>query len=203
MAEIRNIAFDLAGVVFARDRHETPESLLRYFSFINSGEPMPSFWQDFDRGTKTCDEVAALLAAYRGSDAATAKKNMLDAVSYQRTVPSTAKLIGELKRAGYRLYVLSNMSREYIDYLRKLEVYGMFEGDVVSCECGLCKPEREIYELLLEKFSLDASSTLFIDDRKENVEAALEAGMEGFHFDRTDPERSCGELRKLLLRFPV
>ena len=110
----------------------------------------------------------------------------------------TATLIAELKSEGYRLFVLSNMSKEYIDYLRKMPVYQYFEADVVSCDVGLIKPEREIYSLLLERFNLDPAQTMFIDDRKENVLAAAELGITPFHFDRKNPEQSCNQIRELL-----
>jgi HAD superfamily hydrolase (TIGR01509 family) len=63
---------------------------------------------------------------------------------------------------------------------------------------GLNKPEREIYSLLLERFSLDPKQTMFIDDRKENVVAAAELGILPFHFDRKNPEQSCNQIRELL-----
>lgn len=196
---IRNIAFDLAGVVFARSRTETPARLLEFFSFINSGETMPHFWQNYDRGTETLDEVAAQLASYRGSSFMTAREYMLEAVLYQRTVEPTASMMRRLSERGFHLFALSNMSRDYIEFLRNQEVYSLFEGDVISCEVGFCKPEHEIFETFLKKFSLSPTETLFIDDRRENVEGAIDVGMKGFHFDRTNPESSCTELSKMLL----
>ena len=95
--------------------------------------------------------------------------------------------------------MLSNMSREFIDYLRQQEVYANFEGDVVSCEVGVVKPMPQIYDILLDKFSLDASETIFIDDRRENVDAAMAKGISAFHFDRNDYEGSCECLREILL----
>ena len=87
----------------------------------------------------------------------------------------TERLVGDLKAAGYRLYVLSNMSREFIDFLRRFPVYGLFDGEVVSCEEHTVKPEPRIYEILLERYGLTPSETLFIDDREMNIEAAFTA----------------------------
>ncbi|MBQ9138955.1 MAG: HAD-IA family hydrolase [Alistipes sp.] len=195
---MKNIVFDLAGVVFARNVARCPQSLMDYFYFINSGEAMPEFWNDYDRGTRDIDSVAECLAAFRGSDFETAKSMMLSAITYQEQVVPTAELIAELKQAGYRLFVLSNMSKEYIAYLRRMDVYRHFEGEIISCETGLIKPEKAIYELLLQRYSLDPSQTIFIDDRAENVAAAAEVGITPFHFDRNNPEKSCEQLRDLL-----
>ena len=88
----------------------------------------------------------------------------------------TERLVGDLKAAGYRLYVLSNMSREFIDFLRRFPVYGLFDGEVVSCEEHTVKPEPRIYEILLERYDLTPSETLFIDDGQKNVDAAQRLG---------------------------
>ena len=195
---MKNIVFDLAGVVFARNEARCPQELMDYFYFINSGEQLPDFWCDYDRGTRSFDNVAQCLAQFRGSDVQTARHMMATAITYQDQVAPTAELIAELKGEGYRLFVLSNMSKEYIDFLRKMPVYQYFDGEVISCEVGLNKPEREIYSLLLDRFSLDPLQTMFIDDRKENVVAAAELGIVPFHFDRKNPEQSCNQIRELL-----
>lgn len=197
---MRNIVFDLAGVVFARNESRCPQELMDYFYFINSGEKMPDFWDDYDRGTREADSVAEALAEFRDSDFQTAKSMMQRAITYQEQVAPTAALIADLKAAGYRLFVLSNMSKEYIAYLRQMPVYSYFEGEVISCETALIKPERAIYTTLLERYSLDPQQTVFIDDRKENVDAAALLGITPFHFDRKDAEKSCEQLRCILLK---
>ena len=92
----------------------------------------------------------------------------------------TERLVGDLKAAGYRLYVLSNMSREFIDFLRRFPVYGLFDGEVVSCEEHTVKPEPRIYEILLERYGLTPSETLFIDDSAANAAAGAALGYRTF-----------------------
>ena len=198
MSNIKNIVFDLAGVVFARNKERCPKELMDYFYFINSGEALPDFWNDYDRGTRSFEAVAEALATFRSSDVETAKNMMATAITYQDQIPQTAELIAELKSVGYRVFVLSNMSKEYIEYLRKMPVYRHFDGDVISCEVGLTKPEKEIYTLLLERFGLEPSQTMFIDDRKENVEAAAQVGIVPFHFSTANAQQSCDQIRQII-----
>ena len=120
-------------------------------------------------------------------------------IEWQSTIEPTAELIRDLKAAGYKLYVLSNMSHEFIAYLRKKEVYAYFDGEVVSCEEGVVKPDPAIYRTLIDRYSLDVEQTMFIDDRRENVEVAASFGITPFHFDREDCEKNCKELREILL----
>lgn len=60
----------------------------------------------------------------------------------------------------------------------RYDFLGWFKGTVVSGLEGTAKPDREIYELLLARFSLDPASTLFVDDSPVNVAGAARAGMD-------------------------
>lgn len=195
---MKNVVFDLGRVVFAQDPAKSTAEFKQFFSYV-SLTPMPQFWTDYDMGVLSFDQVAEELAAYRGVEPKFAREMISIAIGKQETIRPTEKLIDELKAAGYKLYVLSNMSREFIDFLRKQKVYENFDGDVVSCEVGIVKPMPEIYDLLIERFDLDPAETIFIDDRKENVDAAAAKGIATFHFDRNDYEGSCERLREILL----
>ena len=195
---MKNVVFDLGRVVFAQDPAKSTAEFKQFFSYV-SLTPMPQFWTDYDMGVLSIDQVAEELAAYRGVEPEFAREMISIAIGKQETIRPTEKLIDELKAAGYKLYVLSNMSREFIDFLRKQKVYENFDGDVVSCEVGIVKPMPEIYDLLLKRFDLDPAETIFIDDRKENVDAAAAKGIATFHFDRNNYEGSCERLREILL----
>lgn len=195
---MKNIVFDLGGVLFARDKHKCTPEFIDFFRFIRT-DPMPDFWGEYDRGTLTLDQVVDALCALHGCTPEVARAYLREAIDRQEPVRATERLVGELKRAGYRLYVLSNMSREFIDFLRRADVYALFDGEVVSCEEGTVKPEPRIYRILLDRYGLDPAQTLFIDDRAANIAAAREAGIDGFLFDPHDPEASCEALRQRLL----
>ena len=195
---MKNIVFDLGRVVFAQDPTKSSDEFKQFFSYV-SQTPMPQFWVDYDLGLSSLDKVAADLAEYRSVEVAYARDMILQAIAKQETLAPTHELIKELKAAGYRLYVLSNMSLEFIEFLRKTEVYKYFDGEVVSCEEHVVKPDAEIYRRLVARYGLDVSETLFIDDRKENVEMARREGWEGFNFDPRNPEESCVALREILL----
>lgn len=196
---MKNIVFDLGRVVFAQDPKKSSEEFKQFFSYVAQRQ-MPQFWCDYDRGVIGLQQVAEALAAYRGVEVGYALAMIQLAIGKQETIAPTARLIAELKDAGYRLFVLSNMSREFIDFLRQQPVYENFEGEVVSCEEGVVKPMPEIYDILLSRYNLQPQQTLFIDDREENVAAAAEKGIATFHFDRNDYEGSCEQLRNILLR---
>ena len=195
---MKNVIFDLGGVVFARDKDKCSAEFREFWSFLR--QPfLPDFWVEYDRGTLSQEEVIAILAEQSGRSLDYCRRMMRTAIDLQEERRPTVELIGDLKAAGYRLYVLSNMSHEFIDFLRRMPVYAQFDGEVVSCEELTIKPEHKIYELLLSRYGLEASESIFIDDRSDNGEAAAEMGITPFLFDAHDPEKSCAELRKILL----
>lgn len=199
MEGVKNIVFDLGGVVFARDPRKFEREFIEFFSYIMLPE-MPHFWEEYDRGVSTYNRVIDDLAEYNNCDRELAEHNLRRSIVTQEEIPATKSLIADLKGAGYKLYVLSNMSLDFIEFLKTKEVYKYFDGEVVSCYEKVVKPDVEIYKILVDRYSLKADETLFIDDRKSNVEAAQNEGICGFHFSARDPESSCSELRKILLK---
>lgn len=195
---MKNIVFDLGRVVFAQNPNKSSDEFRQFFSYV-AQSPMPQFWVDYDMGVSSLDKVVSDLSAYRGVDEEYSRSMILASISRQETILPTERLIRDLKKAGYKLYVLSNMSREFIEYLRKQPVYECFDGEVISCEEGVVKPMPDIYDILIERFDLQVEHTMFIDDRIENVEVAGQKGITPFHFDRNDAQASCDRLREMLL----
>ncbi len=111
-------------------------------------------------------------------------------------IRGTVEIVKELKRDGdRRLFILSNFPREAFSRAKeKNDFFTLFHGIVVSYEEGFIKPEREIYQVLLERYSLLANETLFIDDRLVNIRGAREMGIEGILYE--GPERLRGALRE-------
>ena len=57
---MKNIVFDLGGVLFARDRNKCSQEFIDFFDFIRS-ERLPRFWEEYDRGTSAWEEVVETL----------------------------------------------------------------------------------------------------------------------------------------------
>lgn len=74
------------------------------------------------------------------------------------------------------------MSADFYDYLKTREVFRYFDGQVISALEHMVKPDREIYELILQRYHLKPEESLFIDDLEANVKAAQELGINTVHF---------------------
>ena len=128
---MKNIVFDLGGVLFARDKKASALPELLEFSASSALRGCRSSGE-YDRGTSTLDEVTATISRMTGRPVETCSAVLQLAIDLQEPVKPTERLVRDLKAAGYKLYVLSNMSREFIDFLRRFPVYGLFDGEVVS-----------------------------------------------------------------------
>jgi putative hydrolase of the HAD superfamily len=92
----------------------------------------------------------------------------------------------DLRGRGLRLALLTNNVREWEPLWRpKLPVDELFELVVDSAFVGMRKPDREIYDLTLERLGLPGEACVFVDDLDVNVAAAQAAGMVGVIFRDT------------------
>ena len=92
-------------------------------------------------------------------------------------------LIYKLKQDGYKIYLLSNISKHFAENSDKIEIFKQFDGLVFSGEIGLIKPNRDIFEYIIDKYSLIPYETVFIDDNKGNVTTAEGMGIKALLFD--------------------
>ena len=88
----------------------------------------------------------------------------------------------------YRLFLLSNTDSIHIETFEKetgtsfySDFYQCFEKVYFSFEMGMRKPDSEIYNFLIKQHDLSAKNTLFVDDKKENTDAALALGLHIWH----------------------
>ncbi len=97
-------------------------------------------------------------------------------------------LLKEYKNKGCDIYYLSNMPSETFEVLRKETDFfdNTCIGGVVSAHIKMIKPNKDIFEYFLNKFSLKANECLFIDDNINNVNSALELGINAVQLKKID-----------------
>ena len=116
---MENIVFDLGGVLFARDRSKCTQEFHDFFSFIRS-EPMPAFWEDYDRGVLTLDEVTGILSGVNACPRAKCEEYLRLSIDMQEPVKPTEQLVRDLKAAGYKFGddgMLSDETPITVEYL--------------------------------------------------------------------------------------
>ena len=84
----------------------------------------------------------------------------------------------------YSIWLLSNTNPKHIqDEIEKRYLFPrLVNGAVYSFDVGVRKPEKEIYEIAMQRANANPQECLFIDDLLENIQAAKQIGIEGIHF---------------------
>ena len=99
---------------------------------------------------------------------------------------SGSLLLPELRRAGKRLYYLTNYGTPVFERtMERFPFFSCFDGGVVSSHVHMIKPMPRIYEYLCEKYGFRPQDALFVDDSEENVRTAEKLGFEGWRFEAT------------------
>ncbi len=99
-------------------------------------------------------------------------------------IEDSVEVFRQLKDSGnVKLYALTNWSAETFPIaLGRYDFLHWFDGRVVSGEEKTRKPFPEFYQILLDRYSVDVSKTVFIDDNARNVAAAVNMGIDSIHF---------------------
>lgn len=185
-ATIKAVAFDFDGVVGKIDREEVVAFIQNSFQLTQEEA------RELGKGWKMqvrCGDVPA--ATYWEN--ALAKKgkvlpekwveNFNDAFAASITVnPLMIQKIQELQKQGYKTPLLSNVDEGAAAVIRKKGYYAFFNPVLLSYAIGVDKPDKRAYAILLEKMALLPSEIIFVDDTKENVDAASAVGIVAIQF---------------------
>lgn len=114
-------------------------------------------------------------------------------------IPDSVEILKELfAKKKYKIVALTNWSNETFPIaLNRFDFLHWFDGIVVSGAEKTRKPFAEIYELTLDRYNIDVSESLFIDDNLRNIKAAEALGIKGIHF--LNPNQLRQELNDLKL----
>lgn len=196
---IKNIVFDMGNVLFAFK----PSEYIRRLGYTGQDAELLETevfqtpeWCSMDRGTRKPSQVAQILAQ-RVPEHLKAAVEPLICHWWEGELmptPGMGDLIRELKANGYRIYLLSNASRDIYAYFHRLPAANCFDGLLVSADWLMAKPQHEIYEKLYARFDLIPDECFFLDDRVDNVEVAQLTGMNATVF-RGDVSRLRREMR--------
>ena len=146
------------------------------------------YWDRLDEGTITDDEVKAGIRSRLPEEEYDVACKVYDNwVNTLTPVANMQNLVCDIKKSGKKLYLLSNISIGFANSYSKVkwikELFDNFDGVVLSGPIGIVKPNKDIFEYLLEKFNLKADECIFIDDNQNNIDGAELVGIKGYLFD--------------------
>ncbi len=116
--------------------------------------------------------------------------------SFFTPIPFTRRLIRQLK-PDYRLGLLSNTNLLHYEHvIVPTDIFPLFDATTLSFEVGSLKPDPSLYQDMLGKLGVGAGECIYLDDLKDNVDAAAALGMCAIHF--TTPREVVGLIHRWL-----
>lgn len=183
---INTVIFDIGGVLVDFDwegfMHRNFPGREELITELDAAVWGNRRWDRLDAGDPP-EEVFASIIAHapnREKELRIVFENVGDTLKKRISTPLWLK---ELKARGYRLLYLSNYSRYVMSKNPDvLDFLPLLDGGVFSCDVKLIKPDRKIYECIAEKYNLNPSECVFIDDLERNVKAARDFGFNAIQF---------------------
>lgn len=189
--EIKNIIFDLGGVIINLDIPKTISefnklSTIPFESIYTQLQQSPIF-DLFDKGQ--IHEGDFFKELQKNLREEVTEKQMIDAWnSMLLDFPLHRLQMLEVLKTKYRVFLLSNTNETHVTQLeadlfkqhgyKNLESF--FEQVYYSCRIGMRKPDAEIFEFVLNQNMLKSNETVFIDDSPQHVKGALDLGIQSY-----------------------
>ena len=194
---IKQILFDCGGVLVEMKFRDLmleisgSKEIADYFMCRIWAKGSP--WLLFDKGEISSDEILPRLKEFMPEEyhlhLEKFVERWLDALP---PMPLMETIVDDLKKKGYKCYLLSNFSERFEEMYKRVPVLNKLDGGIVSYKAHLIKPSREIYLYTLDALGIRAEETLFIDDVEKNAIAAEELNIKTHLF------KSPEQLRKTL-----
>jgi glucose-1-phosphatase len=191
MEKIKNIIFDLGGVILNIDMKKTELALqqLGINGFHNLFSPSTAFpfFREYEAGKINNAEfirsIQSLISKSTGEQEVINAWNAL----LLDFPPERIELLKKLRKK-YRLFLLSNTNAIHHQQFQE-QLYqqtgnyleDFFEKAYYSHAIGLCKPDVACYQYVISENNLDPAETLFVDDSEANIKGAIEAGLSVLH----------------------
>ena len=178
---IDTIIFDFGDIFINLDKRATIEGLER-LGLSSWNEDLDRLNISFEKGQISRD--AFLLGIQKQIPNATIDEILMAWNAVLLDFPLYRLEFLQLLSKKFRLFLLSNTDAIHIDHFEQREgasfygdFYQCFEKVYFSYEMGMRKPDAEIYTTLISRHELSPKRTLFVDDKKDNTDAAKALGL--------------------------
>jgi len=178
---IDTIIFDFGDIFINLDKQATIDGLER-LGLSSWNEDLDQVNISFEQGQISRDDF--LLGIQKQIPNATIDEILMAWNAVLLDFPLYRLEFLQLLSKKFRLFLLSNTDAIHIDHFEQREgasfygdFYQCFEKVYFSYEMGMRKPDAEIYTTLINRHELSPKRTLFVDDKKENTDAAKALGL--------------------------
>ncbi|WP_335965859.1 HAD-IA family hydrolase [Galbibacter sp. PAP.153] len=185
---IQNIIFDFGDIFIDLEKAASLNLILEKYPDFKLSEEIIQLNNQYEMGLLSTDAFIAAYQKFLPKENKTGLKNIWNSIILhipEHRMEFIETLANENK---FRLFLLSNTNDLHIEQVIKNitpanyeRLKNCFEKFYLSHEINLRKPNKDIFEFVLEQNKLIAQETLFIDDTAENIETAKKIGLHTWH----------------------
>ncbi len=178
---IKNIIFDIGNVLLT---FEPKKFLLK---FTQDNKHINSFisnvidsevWLQMDRGSISVEEAKNLFLSKYPEEKKLLTLFFENWLEIFIPIKENIQIMEKLNQNGYKIFALSNFIKESFKYVvKKFSFFALFDGQVISWQEKVIKPEDAIYNILLHRYNLIPQECVYLDDHKNFLEPAQKLGM--------------------------
>lgn len=180
---IKNIILDFGDIFINLDKAATANAM-RPFGFREITPKLDNLFKIYEKGNISSEEFLLTVSNHFPSATQTELVQAWNAILLDFPTHRLDFVEGLAKENEYRLFLLSNTNDIHIEFVKQqmgMNSYNRFKNAFevfyLSYEMGMRKPDTEIFDFVLSENHLKASETLFVDDTKENTDAAASLGI--------------------------
>ena len=190
--KIDTVVFDVGNVLIKpgfQDAFRSYPSEERPFSseeqkYILSRTFQSPYWSMMDRGVLHLDDAIKAMTGRHIEMRPHVEHLARNWMEYKTELPEGVLALKKCKEHGKQLLVLSNYpDYAFVRLCERFSFFSLFDGMVVSSREGYIKPERELFKIAEERYSLIPERTVLIDDAALNCGAAMYYGWQAICFN--------------------
>lgn len=200
MSKIKNILFDLGGVIITLNKQNALNRFTE-IGFPNIEDYLNEFRQEgifleYEEGKISPEDFYAEFRRLSGNPDISSEDIDSGWMAFLVEIPAYKyELLKELRKK-YKVYLLSNtnpsimgwaLSKDFSPEGLPMDAY--FDKIYLSFRIGHAKPEPEIFDYILKDSGMIPEETLFLDDGKANIEMGKKLGFETYQVDQTEDLR--------------
>lgn len=188
---MKNIIFDLGGVIINIDYNLTINAFkklgVQNFEHLYSQAQQAKLFDKFETGKISPQEFRKEIKKLLPPKISNYEINKAWCAMLLNFPPERLLLLENLKKK-HRLFLLSNTNKIHISEVTKIlksenhwKIWNkIFEKKYYSHKIGMRKPDKKVFEYVLNENNLKAEETLFIDDSEQNITGAKKAGIKTY-----------------------
>ena len=188
---IKNIVFDIGNVLAGYSPKMEIEKLgtnIERVEYVNTLIIKEKNWTKYLNGLISLDELLTyynkLNKEYKLEIEMLLKKENQKYIIYE--IEKNTKLLKKLSKKC-NIYILSNITKETYEYIMdKFSFKENIKGGVYSFEEHILKPDKKIFEILINKYNINPNESIYIDDKEKNIDTANKLGFTGIQCKLND-----------------